>query len=303
MGSMASDDGSGEQAPGIAEFLKAERWKHALFTTYALSLSYFESEVLRPLLQQGCDDIWLVCDAQGYRSSLLERCSMRVGQEYRIVPVALPHGVFHPKCIHLVSDDEQLLLVGSGNVTFGGHGRNAEVFEALVPNTHATAFADFSNFLETLGTQPGIQIARREWIDDFSERASRAAAAGADRLMRPHRLIHPLERTAIEQLGEIARPLGVCEQTKVISPYHDPDGAAVQALLDAVEAKNAVVAVTAEEASPFPFAEAEQVDRVRFCRCKTCAVRQFQRYTKGALHNRECRAWRPEARSKRRTVH
>ena len=50
----------------ITEFLKAARWKHALLTTYALSLSYFESEVLRVLLQQGCDDIWLVCDAQGY---------------------------------------------------------------------------------------------------------------------------------------------------------------------------------------------------------------------------------------------
>jgi len=262
MDSMASDDRGGERPPGIAEFLTAARWKHALFTTYALSLSYFESEVLRPLLQQGCDDIWLVCDAQGYRSSVLERRSMRVGQEYRIVPVALPHGVFHAKCIHLVSDDEQLLLVGSGNVTFGGHGRNVEVFEALVPNAHATAFADFSNFLETLGTQPGIQMARRDWIDDFAGRASRAAAAGADRTMQPHRLIHPLERTAIEQLGEIASPLGACEQVKVISPYHDPDGAAVQALLDAVDAERAVVAVTAEESSPFPFAEAELWRRV-----------------------------------------
>lgn len=259
---MASDDGSEEQAPSIAEFLKAARWKHALFTTYALSLSYFESEVLRPLLQQGCDDIWLVCDAQGYRSSLLERRSMRVGQEYRIVPVALPHGVFHPKCIHLISDDEQLLLVGSGNVTFGGHGRNAEVFEALVPNEHATAFSDFAEFLESLGSQPDIQIARRGWIDDFAGRASRAAAAGADRAVQPHRLIHPLERTAIEQLGEFVTPLGACEQTKVISPYHDPDGEAVQALLDAVDSESAVVAVAAAETSPFPFADAECWERM-----------------------------------------
>jgi hypothetical protein len=36
--------------------------------TYALSLSYFESEVLRPLLQGGCDDIWLIADAEGYRA-------------------------------------------------------------------------------------------------------------------------------------------------------------------------------------------------------------------------------------------
>ena len=259
---MDSDGGSEEQAPSIVDFLRAARWKHALFTTYALSLSYFESEVLRPLLQQGCDDIWLVCDAQGYRSSLLERRSMRVGQEYRIVPVALPKGVFHPKCIHLVSDDEQLLLVGSGNVTFGGHGRNAEVFEALVPGEHATAFSDFSDFLENLGSHPGIQIARRDWIDDFAGRAARAAETGVDRATSPHRLIHPLEKSAIEQIGEIAGLLGTCEQAKVISPYHDPDGEAVQALLDAVGAESAIVAVTAEESSPFPFADAERWERM-----------------------------------------
>lgn len=240
----------------IAEFLKAARWKHALFTTYALSLSYFESEVLRVLLQQGCDDIWLVCDAQGYRSSLLERRSMRVGQEYRIVPVGLTNGVFHPKCIHLISEDEQLLMVGSGNVTFGGHGRNAEVFEALVPNEHATAFSDFADFLEVLGSQPDIKIARREWIDDFAGRAALAAAGGADKSAQPLRLIHPLDRTAIEQIGDVAATIGTCRKVKIISPYHDPDGKAVSALLEAVNSDSGVVAVTSEEPSPFPFSDA-----------------------------------------------
>ena len=253
---MESENGSRGQAPSITEYLSAARWKHALFTTYVLSLSYFESEVLRPLLQQGCDDVWLVCDARGYRSSLLERRSMRVGQEYRIVPVALPNGVFHPKCIHLVSDVEQVLLVGSGNVTFGGHGRNTEIFEALVPNQHATAFSDFSYFLESLGSRPDVRIPRREWIDDFAGRAARAAATGEDRTTHPLRLIHPVEKTAIAQLREVAAPLGECEQAKVISPYHDPHGNAVRDLLDAVNAKSVAVAVTAEESSPFPFADA-----------------------------------------------
>lgn len=253
---MKAPDQHDSAARSIAEFLKAARWKHALFTTYALSLSYFESEVLRILLQQGCDDIWLVCDAQGYRASLLERRSMRVGQEYRIVPVGLPNGVFHPKCIHLISEDEQLLLVGSGNVTFGGHGRNAEVFEALVPNEHATAFSDFAEFLEVLGSQPDIRIARREWIDDFAGRAAQAGADGADQTAKPLRLIHPLERSALEQIGEIAAKIGTCQKAKIISPYHDPDGEAVSALLEAVNADSGVVAVTSEEPSPFPFSDA-----------------------------------------------
>jgi hypothetical protein len=102
--------------PSISEFVQMRAWKHALFTTYSLSLSYFESEVLLPLLRGGCSDIWLIADAEGYRSSLLERRSMRVGQEYRLIPAALPDGVFHAKCIYLAGDEDDLLLVGSGNV-------------------------------------------------------------------------------------------------------------------------------------------------------------------------------------------
>ena len=90
--------------------MAAAPWKHALFTTYALSLSYFESEVLRPLLRTGCDDIWLIADSEGYKASLLERRSMRVGQEYRLIPVALSDGLLHAKTIYLCDDDDDLLL-------------------------------------------------------------------------------------------------------------------------------------------------------------------------------------------------
>ena len=100
-----------ELSPSIAEILGMRPWKHALFTTYTLSLSYFESEILRSLLRAGCSDISLVSDAEGYRSSLLERRSMRVGQEYRLIPVAMPKGVFHAKCIYLGSEAVALGLV------------------------------------------------------------------------------------------------------------------------------------------------------------------------------------------------
>jgi hypothetical protein len=97
---------------------------------------------------------------------------MRVGQEYRLIPVvALPNGVFHAKCVYFAGDEGDLLLVGSGNVTFHGHGRNSEFFEALTPEIAATAFRDFADFLEATGSRPDIRIARSEWVDDFAARA------------------------------------------------------------------------------------------------------------------------------------
>lgn len=245
-----------EAEPTISDIVRMRPWKHALLTTYTLSLSYFESEILRPLLRGGCSDIWLVADAEGYRSSLLERRSMRVGQEYRLIPVALPDGVFHAKCIYLAGDEGDLLLVGSGNLTFGGHGKNAEVFEALSPGSAASAFRDFADFLEAVGSRPDIRIARSEWVEDFAGRARDAADQGADQDGSPPlRLVHPVNEPVIDQMPGLLAPYGACTEAVIMSPYHDHDGLAVRTLAERLKVSWTRVAVTKAGASPFPFAE------------------------------------------------
>lgn len=112
------------------DLVTSRSWEHALFTTYALSLSFFEAHLLRTgFKKNGCGDIWVVVDADGYSDSLAEKQATSVGQDYHLVPVALPRGVFHPKCTYLSGPDGDVLIVGSGNLTFGGYGRNVEVGE------------------------------------------------------------------------------------------------------------------------------------------------------------------------------
>ena len=53
----------------------------------------------------------------------MERQSLAAGQDYLVVPVSKSAGIFHPKCIYLVGESEDVLLV-DGNLTFGGHGKN-----------------------------------------------------------------------------------------------------------------------------------------------------------------------------------
>jgi hypothetical protein len=63
--------------------------------TYALSLSFFESILLRPLRQVGCQEIWVITDVQGYRDSLMNR-------EQRPLPLAaindIKNGETHIDC-------------------------------------------------------------------------------------------------------------------------------------------------------------------------------------------------------------
>jgi hypothetical protein len=240
----------------ISHFLRLREWKQALFTTYTLSLSYFESEVLPSLLRVGCSDIWLVADAEGYRSSLLERRSMRVGHEYHLIPVALQNGVFHAKSIYLSSDAGDLLLVGSGNVTFAGHGRNLEVFEALASDEHSDVFGEFAAYLEALRNRDDITFARTDWIDVFVDRARLASGAAKPHSGLKRRLVHSLNEPIIEQLPGLLSDRGTCTAVTVMSPYHDPDGLSLSRLSEVMgEAPVSVSVPPANpEKSPFPFA-------------------------------------------------
>jgi hypothetical protein len=142
-------------------------------------------------------------------------------------------------------------------VTFGGHGRNAEVFEALKPDGAARAFEEFALFLESIGSRPDIRLARSDWIEEFTDRARRAARRGHDEEAGPAvRLVHSLEIPVAEQLPALLEPYGPCAEATIMSPYHDPDGSAVRHLLDAIDAPRGVVAVSANNESPFPFATA-----------------------------------------------
>jgi hypothetical protein len=242
----------------ISDFIRLREWKHALFTTYTLSLSYFESEILPSLLRAGCSDIWVVADAEGYRSSLLERRSMRVGHDYHLIPVALQNGVFHAKSIYLSSDAGDLLLVGSGNVTFAGHGRNLEVFEALASEEQSDIFAEFAAYLEALRNRDDITFARIDWIDDFAARALSASGTTKSSPSLKRRLVHSVNEPIIEQLPELLSEYGTCTAVTVMSPYHDPDGLSLARL--SVLLGDAPVSVSVPlanpEKSPFPFAAA-----------------------------------------------
>ncbi len=118
------------------EILASRRWETAPFTTYALSISFFESVILRELQKGGCRDVWVLTDVEGYAASLIERRATKVGRDYRLIPIRAPNGVFHPKCAYLSGSRGDLLLVGSGNLTFGGYGRNVEALDVLAPERH-----------------------------------------------------------------------------------------------------------------------------------------------------------------------
>ena len=240
-------------------FLEAAKWQAALFTTYALSLSFFESVVLHRLRKVGCREIWVVVDAQGYRSSLMERRTQGVGLEYRLIPVALPRGVFHPKCTYLTSADGDLLMVGSGNLTFGGYGRNVEVLDLASSDQTPGLFWQFAAFLDALAARSDFIDPDPSWLTRFAGLADKAGAiaGGGDSPAGPW-LLHSVSRSVLDQLVERVSAAGTPARIDILSPFHDPKGEVVQRLAERTQCPRIAVGLppNLEEETTFPFAAA-----------------------------------------------
>lgn len=232
-------------------------WHYALFTTYSLSLSFFESQLWRGALKKkGCREAWIIADIDGYSESLGERQSRFVGHEYRLVPVALPRGVFHPKCSYLSGPDGDVLLVGSGNLTFGGHGRNIEVLEVFRSLEHPGIFEEFADFLAALRARADFLNPESAWLDQFERLARHAARRPTPASSTtPPRLLHSTTRGILDQLADIAQPFGEVTEARILSPYFDPKAEAVNTLAQRLKIPRLKIGLPPKngEKSTFPF--------------------------------------------------
>ena len=84
------------------ELLSAHAWERVTFTTYALSLSFFEAVILDALIRgarSGGQEALILAEVQGLRGSLSEQGAQRVGKlpSYRRHSV-LGSGAFESAC-------------------------------------------------------------------------------------------------------------------------------------------------------------------------------------------------------------
>lgn len=197
------------------DVVRAGRWTRALFGTFALSLGFFEAAPLRALRRVGANDIRILADVSGVAASLGEGGAREVGRTYSLDPVAVPAGCFHPKFVLLDGEDGPRLIIGSGNLTFGGWGRNLELCEVLSPTLAPAAFADMADFLETLATTPRLDFPGYEVAASWAAALRRLPAP----LNNEIRILHSVERPIADQLVEMAAAAGGATGLLVASPY------------------------------------------------------------------------------------
>lgn len=206
--------------------------KGAIFTTYTLSLTWFETYLLRQLERQGAGRVAVLADADGVEMSLREGLARGVGIRYALEAVRLPRGVMHAKVAVVWGDETLLVAVGSGNLTLPGMQRNLEVWDVLTagmseapPESLLTrGVADgVSAFLEGLRRR----LDARAWANGLIDEARGALIAWREDLpdsQEPTWLDssrEPIGDQVVKALGQAPR------RFEWLSPFHDPAGEAV----------------------------------------------------------------------------
>jgi hypothetical protein len=213
------------------DLVSAHPWHRATFTTYALSLSFFEAVLLDALVRGGAREALILADVEGVRLALGEHGARRVGKDYDVEPFAVRAGVFHPKISVLTAKDECHLLVGSGNLTFGGWGGNFEVIEHLHPSFAADAIEDAAGFFDYLTLANHV---RHGAIDRCIAVADdlRASIRGRSR-NGGIRLFHSLDSAISQKLVQVAEDLGGAVRLVAAAPFWD-GGSAIDELCAAL---------------------------------------------------------------------
>jgi len=108
------------------------KFHSAIFTTYSINLYYFEQQVLPLLGSKDIHYISVLADGNMLSNQLNEYSQLSVSRKrnYSIHGIQC-NGAFHPKIIFLVGESSILLLLGSGNLTTSGHGKNLETWNAI----------------------------------------------------------------------------------------------------------------------------------------------------------------------------
>ncbi len=114
------------------------KFHSALLTTYSLNLHYFEGSVLRILREKKIFSVNVFVDQtmleEAFSSGLTTNNVRELGKSYSVNSV-YSQGAFHPKINLFIGDNSLLAILGSGNISAGGHGKNHEMFTGFIADT------------------------------------------------------------------------------------------------------------------------------------------------------------------------
>lgn len=216
---------------------------NVLVLTHNIDFVFVQNLLLHALRACGAPSLTIFADAQCAAQSYALQAPLlsSLGRRYRVVPVPTKPGFrFHPKACFLSGRKSAQLLVGSGNLTFGGWRENAEIWTAFDSEDGTSEICAFRDYLHGLTEGLALNGAIASEVEEAFDARTREWAT---ELQRPAGLMGRLG-AGPRLLDGIVQGLGLGgEQLIISSPYFDEDGEALAAVTRELAAQETLLLV------------------------------------------------------------
>ena len=217
---------------------------NAVVLTHNIDFVFVQTVVLSAFKRCGNPTITIFADSGCAAETFAQQKPVvdGLGVRYRVVPVEMGSGArFHPKAILLSGKQAGTLLVGSGNLTFGGWRENGEIWTRFESGTDgAGPFRAFRRYLHEVLKRVALPGAVEREVDEAFDATGKSwlSMRAAD------------EGALVGRVGSgpalLGQMLGAggedpAEELVVCAPYFDDDGVALKELIAGVEAASVTV--------------------------------------------------------------
>jgi hypothetical protein len=216
------------------------KFHSAIFTTYSINLYYLEQQVLPLLGSKGIHYVSILVDGT-MLSTQLEHYGYLSQQRKRNYAVhgIQSSGAFHPKLIFLAGPDSVLLLVGSGNLTTSGHGKNLEVWNAVYVNSLDDTKFGFViqawNYMKQLHAELGDSANNKlKTIEEncFLLAKGKEVESTIFDLDKQNQISFHANQSDISLFSQVSDIIGndKIQRITIMCPFHDSEGKFIQEL-------------------------------------------------------------------------
>ena len=251
------------------------KFHSAVLTTYSLDLLYFDSHLRNVLQRKDICSINIFADADQMNKSM-EYVSplymQSIGRDYCVTNISAK-GAFHPKINFFAGDDAAMVLIGTGNLTVPGHGKNHEAFTGFMvdeeDDSHLPLVAECWHYLKKLADKGG-DFEKRRIFREIPDNCSVLKDASVEEhhqlwAINDHLdaalLYHEKGSSILQQITELI-PLEEVIKVTIASPFFDEDGETLVTLAELCP--KAQVNVLIQKACSLPPHKMKSHPRIKF---------------------------------------
>ena len=252
-----------------------------VMTTFSFDFHYFDRSVMRSLRSKGISNISVLIDNNIFQGIL---GNIKIGSNsrtYSISPIKTT-GSFHPKLYMFFGEKQCLLVVGSGNLTSSGHGKNDEiwgVFHFDEDNTiNAQLISNAWDYLSQIsGKIKGFTNEKFRWVIEYSPWIEKLPTPNQDlfqKLDEKNEIVFLSNKNEASIYNRLINLLPVDEIIKItiVAPYFDTKGRALENFFN--DFRNAKINTLIDQANGIlPLELKEDVaDNINFFRWSDCYI-------------------------------